>query len=427
MMVIEEGVVSALSRAANSKEFAVMRGLLEDNRGKHGDGPQFRYWEGVLAAREGRPLEALPLLEDAAHRAPRIPAPRYELGNVLATLGRLPEAAAAFESAIMLHQNFVAAWINLSAVRLRMKDMPRAERAIATAMNMDPNRVEAWTTLAKVQEIKHPDRAIDTLQEMRRRFGADSARDVDLLKLLVTHDKKQQAIELLEATLKQNPDDVTAKHLLAAHTGVAVARADDDYIRALFDEYASRYDQHMMGDLGNDAPMQLAQALMQHLVVPAEILDLGCGTGMIATKLPADFRLTGVDLSPAMLKIAETRNYAALHCEEISSFFARHTQAQYHGVVASDTFIYFGDMLAALNSIKRILLPDGVFAANFETERDTQEFHLETSGRYSHSAAYLRRSCIEAGLEVLRLDEISPRLEGGKKSQGLLLVAQNRS
>jgi predicted TPR repeat methyltransferase len=426
MMVIEEGVVSALSRAAQSKEFAALRALLEDNRGKYGEGAQFRYWEGVLAAREGRSEAALPLLEDAAHRAPRIPAPRYELGNVLATLGRLPDAAAAFESAIMLNQNFVAAWINLSVVRLRMKDLPRAERAIATAMNMDPNRVEAWITLAKVQELKHPDRAIDTLQEMRRRFGADSARDVDLLKLLVTHGKKQQAIALLEATLKENPEDVTAKHLLAAHTGVAVARADDDYIRALFDEYAGRYEQHMMGDLGNDAPMQLAQALMQQLAMPAEVLDLGCGTGMMATKL-TDCRLTGVDLSPAMLKIAETRNYAALHCEEIGSFLARQSAPQFHGVVASDTFIYFGDMRAALNGIKQVLLPNGVFAANFETERGTHEFQLETSGRYSHTAAYLRRSCTEAGLEVLRLDEIAPRLEGGKKVQGLLLVARNRS
>jgi predicted TPR repeat methyltransferase len=424
MMLMEDVVVSALSRAANTKQFDTMRALLNDNRSQHGAGPQFGYWEGVLAAREGRPQEALPLLEDAVLRAPRIPAPRYELGNVLAALGRLSEAAAAFESAIALHQNFVAAWINLSAARLRMKDVVRAEHAITMAMNLDPNRVETWITLAKVQEQKQPDRAIDTLQEMRRRFGADSTRDVDLLRLLVSQDKKQQAIELLEATLKQNPDDVSAKYLLAAHTGVAVARADDGYIRALFDEYASRYEQHMLGDMGYDAHTLVAQALSKHSPAPGEILDLGCGTGLIASKL-VGYQLTGVDLSQAMLKIARTRDYAALHCEEIGGFLARHSEPQFHGVVASDTFIYFGDLRAAINGIQHLLIPGGMFVANFETVPGTAEFQLETSGRYSHAPTYLRRCCAEAGLEVLRLEEISPRLESGKQVQGLLLVARN--
>lgn len=419
--MMDQAIVNALSSAASEKQFGRMRELLESQRKAHGEGPQFGYWEGVYAARQGRHNEALTLLEDAAHRAPRIPSPRYELGNVLASLNRLPEAAAAYESAIMLHQSFVGAWINLAAVRLRMNDLARAERAIASAMQLDPNRVETWITLAKIQQVKFPDRAIDTFQEARRRFGAHPGRDSELLNLLLGQNKREQAVQLLEQMLQENRDDPIAAHMLAALRNQPSARVADAYVRENFNSYAPHYDEHMLGALGYRTHQTIAAEFKRLLPAPARVLDLGCGTGLLAPEL-ADYSLTGVDLSPEMLQQASARGYEQLHCAEIGAFLANVEPGHYAAALAADSLIYFGDLHAVFAEIQRALGRGGVFIASFEAAE--QDVALQLNGRYAHSKAHIQAAAVAAGLEIVALESHSGRKEGNANVAGWLLQAK---
>lgn len=418
--MMDQAVINALSSAASEKQFGRMRELLDSQRKVHGDGPQYGYWEGVYAARQGRHNEALVLLEDAAHRAPRIPSPRYELGNVLASLNRLPEAAAAYESAIMLHQSFVGAWINLAAVRLRMNDLARAERAIASAMQLDPNRVETWITLAKIQQVKFPDRAIDTFQEARRRFGGHPGRDSELLNLLFGQNKREQAVQLLEQMLHENAADPVATHLLAALRNQPSERAADAYIRENFKSYAPHYDEHMLSALGYRSHQVIANALKKLLPAPARVLDLGCGTGLLAPEL-ADYTLTGVDLSPEMLQQAASRDYEQLHCAELGTFLKNVEPSQYAAALAADTLIYYGDLHAIFAEIARALGAGGVFIASFESAE--HDFALQLNGRYAHSKAHISKAAQAAGMQILSLESHSGRKEGNAEVAGWLLQA----
>ena len=300
--VMDQDTVQALTTAALANQFQQMRELLKEKQAKFGAGPQFNYWAGVLAAREGRFDEALALLEDAANRAPRIPAPRFELGNVLCALNRPGDAAMAFESAILLNKGFVAAWVNLGKVRLSLGEINRAEHALTTAMGLDQNRVEIWLVLAKLHEqAKFPERAISLLQEVRRRFGAEPTRDAELLRVLIACGKQHQTIELLHEMTRAQPNDPIVSYLLAVNTDQAPLRADSSYITALFDGYAPHYNLHMQM-MRYQAPKLIARALQAQLPAPASVLDLGCGTGLMASEL-AGYTLTGVDLSSAMLEI----------------------------------------------------------------------------------------------------------------------------
>ena len=76
-------------------------------------------------------------------------------------------------------------------------------------------------------------------------------------------------------------------------------------------DYAPRFDKHLTKNLGYRAPALIAEALSVVALGPrrfASALDLGCGTGLMGAALRgrAD-RLTGVDLSPAMIAKARER------------------------------------------------------------------------------------------------------------------------
>ena len=53
-----------------------------------------------------------------------------------------------------------------------------------------------------------------------------------------------------------------------------------------------------------------------------------------------------------------------------------------------------------------------------------QGYRLQHHGRYSHREEYLADALEKAGLEVVSLDEIVPRNEGGKPVPGMLTVAR---
>ena len=228
--VMDQETVQALTAAAVANQFPQMRELLKQKQAKFGAGPQYNYWAGILAAREGRFDDALALLEDAANRAPRIPAPRYELGNVLCALNRPTDAALAFESAILLNKSFVAAWINLGKVRLALGEITRAEHALTTAMGLDHNRVEIWLELARLHEqAKFPDRAVNLLQDMRRHFGAEPARDAELLRVLIACGKQNQTVELLEEK-QSSKDSVKAELELIKKTAEDKQRSEAQFV-----------------------------------------------------------------------------------------------------------------------------------------------------------------------------------------------------
>ena len=420
--VMDQETVQALTAAAVANQFPQMRELLKQKQAKFGAGPQYNYWAGILAAREGRFDDALALLEDAANRAPRIPAPRYELGNVLCALNRPTDAALAFESAILLNKSFVAAWINLGKVRLALGEITRAEHALTTAMGLDHNRVEIWLELARLHEqAKFPDRAVNLLQDMRRHFGAEPARDAELLRVLIACGKQNQTVELLEEMLRAQPNDPIAAYLLAVNTNKAPQRADEGYITALFNGYAPHYDLHIRA-MRYQAHKLIARALQTQLTAPASVLDLGCGTGLMAQELPG-YTLTGVDLSAAML--AQATGYVALHNQEIGAFLATCADSRYDAVVLAETLVYFGPLLETFKEIKRVLTKNGVVCLNVETDPAvTNQFALKMTGRFEHSANYLASCCQQAGLEVLTLESIESRLDGNKPVLGLLLLAR---
>src|SRR5579859_2749214 len=97
------------------------------------------------------------------------------------------------------------------------------------------------------------------------------------------------------------------------------------YLRALFDQYAPKFESALVDDLGYRGPALLFRAVLaaRHAVrKPAffkRAIDLGCGTGLAATAFAKEVdEFIGIDLSPRMIERARlTGLYAQLEVADM--------------------------------------------------------------------------------------------------------------
>jgi predicted TPR repeat methyltransferase len=202
------------------------------------------------------------------------------------------------------------------------------------------------------------------------------------------------------------------------------------YVRALFDQYAPKFETALVDDLGYRGPALLFKAVLaaRHAVKkPAffkRAIDLGCGTGLAATAFASEVdHFTGVDLSPRMIEKARaTGLYAGLEVADMLEGLRDRPDASTELILAADAMVYVADLAPVLGEAKRVLVPGGVLAFTAETH-DGDGVILGAGLRYAHSAGYVRCSIKDAGLTLSQLEALSARNEDNAPVPGLVVVA----
>jgi SAM-dependent methyltransferase len=152
------------------------------------------------------------------------------------------------------------------------------------------------------------------------------------------------------------------------------------------------------------------------------ILDLGCGTGIVARvlreRLGGAARLTGLDVNPGM--IAKARSLAPdIEWVEASAAALPFPEHSFEVVLAQQVLQFVPDRLAALREVRRVLTPGGRLIAStwrarahqplFEALGQVAEKHLGTGSdkRWSLDGDELGALLAEAGFVDARLDVVS--------------------
>jgi predicted TPR repeat methyltransferase len=202
------------------------------------------------------------------------------------------------------------------------------------------------------------------------------------------------------------------------------------YVRALFDQYAPRFDTALVDDLDYRGPALLFKAVLaaRHAVrKPAffkRAIDLGCGTGLAASAFAREVdHFTGIDLSPRMIeKARSTGLYAELAVADMLEGLRGRPDASTELVLAADAMVYVADLASLLCEAKRVLVAGGLLAFTVETH-DGDGVILGEGLRYAHSADYVRASIRDAGLALSQLEVLSARNEDNAPVPGLVVVA----
>jgi predicted TPR repeat methyltransferase len=244
---------------------------------------------------------------------------------------------------------------------------------------------------------------------------------------------RDEAVSALRRALELEPGDALGVRLDLARLGALPPdeAITDGYVRALFDDYAPKFDRHLTKSLAYRGPELIAAALRRACSKQlrdyrfGKTLDLGCGTGLMAQALEGlCSSLEGVDLSPRMLEKAErTKLYAALHEGELVSFLKGQPTGEADLVVAADVFVYMAALDGAFLEAHRVLHREGLFAFTVQAH-EGDGFVLGHDARYSHGETYLRRLADENGFTIVILEPVSTREDRGVPVPGFLVVLQ---
>lgn len=272
------------------------------------------------------------------------------------------------------------------------------------------------------------------IEVARAAIEADDNWDEAYFALGELHEKAghgEQAIEAYRQYLMRDATDRMGAEVRLMLLG-AVAMRDrlpPEYVRALFDDYAPRFERALRDRLTYRAPELMYEAvrtLMADLPRPLEVLDLGCGTGLVADVFNGQVDvLDGVDLSPRMLNRARAKGvYRDLREADITAMPDMAT-AQYGMVIAADVLNYLGDLEAVLSMIRSRLVAGGILVMSLE-EGDVFPFDLGPGQRFRHHPDIIADWLKKAGLEVLSNQQGVLRQEKGMSVIGRIVVAQAR-
>ena len=203
------------------------------------------------------------------------------------------------------------------------------------------------------------------------------------------------------------------------------AGAAPNHVRALFDEYAPRFEAHLTGALSYRAPAVLAEALRR--TAPdrhwRRVFDLGCGTGLMGEAMRAQTEwLGGVDLSPAMVAQARRKKlYDTLIVGEMAHTLAANVEP-FDLVLAADVLVYIGDLAPILRAVAGALLPGGMFAFSVQRGSGGSGVQVGADRRFTHARDHVLLRAADGGWTVQCCDETSTRRDAGADVPGLVVV-----
>ena len=128
-----------------------------------------------------------------------------------------------------------------------------------------------------------------------------------------------------------------------------------------------------------------------------------------------------------LAEAAKRELYDELVEAELGAYMAAHPSS-FSIIVCCDTLVYLGQLEDTIATAATALTPGGLLLFTLEhlaADSDDRCYRLAPTGRFSHSAAYVRRTLVNTGLVDVITDPIIPRLECGEPVQGLLVMARS--
>lgn len=383
---------------------------------------------GLAALDLGRVAEALDAFDAGLRIAPRQPALLLHRAHALRRLGRNADALPLYAGLVANDAAALDAWRGLATTQaaLGQVDEALASRTHALALAPDDREVALEQAVALMQAGRVAEAATALLALVTD--GADDAQAWAWLgRARLRLGEAASAREAFERARALDPDDAVVAHFLASLSGDLPARVEGDYIQQLFDDFADRFELTLVDRLGYSVPARLAALLRaQGADAARSVLDLGCGTGLMAVELARESRvIDGVDLSPRMLERARAKGvYRDLVAAEIGAFLADARGRWWELVVAADVFVYVAALAPMFAAVRERLAPGGWFAFSLESSAGAAVELLPATGRYRHASSEALRELERAGFVGIVREALVIRHEVGQPVAGELVIAR---
>lgn len=376
---------------------------------------------------QGRALLALEPLQKAIAQKPDYASAHYNMGLALRDIGQVDKAILSLRKATVYQRNFAEAHNNLGILLTQVGQISDAVSSFNTVLSLHPNSVDAYSNLGLCYFRQNQLHQSATMLEKALTFSPQNTNVLNNLAwVYLLIGKKDEAISLLTRTLNLDHEDARAIYLMAIASGVSPERAPANYVAELFDNYAHRFEQHLVESLAYSLPQLIAdkvkslasQSRFRHM------LDLGCGTGLALEPIKhlVD-RSTGIDLSANMIATAKNKAiYQNLIHGDVLNEIPPLSES-FDLIVAADMLIYLGDLRAFFAAVAQKCSLGAYLIFSTENLDSGQDYALQTHGLFGHSPVYVKRLLEENQFSLLEQSSVNLRKSAGEWIAGILYVA----
>ena len=270
----------------------------------------------------GRSQNAMIAYRNAVSYKPDYAEAHNNIGKLLKDLGRLDEAMEAYSKALSIDPNYAEVYTNIGNILHDKNELNEAIKAYSKALSIKPSYAEVYYNMGNVFRKKN---------------------------------NLEEAMNAYRTALSIKPKYESVKYMLSSLEGTTPKTAPKEYIESLFDGYANKFETSLVRDLEYKMPSLLSHLLLgsRYSKQLGSVLDLGCGTGLLGVEIHKNSSyLEGIDLSAKMLHEAKQKNvYDTLKKVEIVDYLAR-SELNFDFFIATDVFIYVGDLLNLFRLIK---------------------------------------------------------------------------
>ena len=383
-----------------------------------------------LAEKAGNPAGALQAAERAQKAAPSWPVATMELAMLLTRQGKHAEALAQARKGVRQAPEDLNVVRRAAGIAIQADDLTATVAWLRKAVALKPDDRLFRTLLAKqLLPYKEPEKSFQLYDQLVSEQPWDTETLTGRAQAALALGRMDQARQDAEALLQLEPGNVSHEYLLALSKGEQPKTQPEENVRALFDHFADTFDVTLWKQLEYRVPQMAADILLKaHPDRKFNLLDLGCGTGLVGVCLGRiDGFIIGVDLSEEMIRKAARHNvYERFHQVNVLDALRDTPGDHYEAITCCDVLVYVGDLSEVVPNALRILKPGGhfIFSCEAATE-DEEDMVLRPTTRYAHKASAVRRLCEESGFEQVIVEELpSLRMEGGKPLPGFLVTAR---
>lgn len=382
-----------------------------------------------LAEAAGNHKAALKSARRAVSHAPEWAPATLNLALLLARLNEFPEALAEADRAVALAPSAIAILRGAIEIAQRAGDLPRSLRWLDAALQIEPDNLDHRLRFAVMLSMSGAHaKALYVLDELvAEAASGTTARETRALARTRAGDTAG-AIEDWDVLLEQSPTNPVWQYRRKVAGGNVPAAAPPELVANVFDNIADVYDMQQLRGAHYRLPKDVADRILQiHPDRKLNVLDLGCGTGLLGVMLQRiDGALVGVDASLKMIEKAAAHNvYAKFHHVNLLDALEATPESLYEIITALDVFTYIGDLSDAIPNASRVLKPGGhlFFSCELLPEDADANWTLLSSGHYAQKRSYVHKLCADAGLDPVMIQELTVRHEGGRPIRGFIVEA----
>ncbi|MBK9441167.1 MAG: methyltransferase [Comamonadaceae bacterium] len=269
--------------------------------------------------------------------------------------------------------------------------------------------------------------AVDLLTELLDQYPGYHGLRLERLRANIAAEQFEQAALDGEELTAAEPDNQTFAFFLELARRIPPQTQPASLVSKVYDDAAASFDHLMVQSLNYRLPEAVAAQTAEWFPARnADILDLGCGTGLYGRALqPWQGVLVGVDVSKNMIVQAGLHNaYASFHRVNLLDALQATPADHYDVISALDVFGCVGDLTTVMPGAFRVLNRGGRFVFSFEELNDSEaDFALDDDLVYHYRSGYVLDLLSQAGFVDIQVKPFKLRVERSATLIGQLILA----